>query len=44
MFQKFRILGVTILRLVPTLIFEYLAVSTEWPDLIYQNFLMKTNE
>ena len=43
-FQKRRILGGTILRLVPTLIFVYLAVSTERPDLIFQNFLMKINE
>ena len=43
-FQKNRILGVTIPHLVPTLIMEYLTVSTERPDPIFQNFFMKINE
>ena len=43
-FQKLRILGGTILNLVPSLILEYLTVSTEGPDPIFQNFLMKINE
>ena len=33
--QKLRILGGTLLHLVPTLSLEYLAVSTERPELIF---------
>ena len=43
-FQKLRILEGTILYLIPALILEYLAVSTERPVLFFQNCLMKINE